>query len=288
MSNVQAASNTPFQVINQSKPANFVKDNPGLSAGAAVGAGIIAKNVADHSQLAATAVKKGLVPVVGAGVAALGATMIHDAVAGDNDSGLEKLGKAAGGGALILGGAEIAARPFGASPLKALGRIASSPVAQGVLMASPGLAAAAWGAQDIKENGLTLANTLAVGAGSSWSALQVPLATMEMTGAGSKMTELAFKGSAVVGGASLGLGAAVMGREAYENMQEGNWGKAAALGGGAAVAGVGSAHLLGNATGISALSNLAGKAMKNPMLAGSIAVVGLTGVAYAAYNAKEE
>lgn len=294
MSNINATAKTPLQTITQSTPARFVKDNAGLSAAATVATGIIAKNAADHSQIAATAIKKGAIPLVGAGVTLLGASMIHDAFAREqstdsNEALALKVTKTAAGGVLVLAGSETVARStFGASPLSVLGSAISHPVGQGLLMAAPGLGAAAWGAQDMQKNGLTLANTVAVGVGSSWAAIQVPLATMELAGVSSKATDIAFKGAAVVGGASLGLGAATLGKEAYENMQAGNWGKAALYGGGAAAAGVASAHVLGNATGISALSNLAGKALKNPLLAGSIAVVGLTGVAYAAYASQDK
>ncbi len=292
MSNINAAnsSQTPFQTLNQSTPAKFVKENAGLSAAAAVATSVIAKNVADHSELAATALKKGALPLVGAGVAVLGASMIHDAFAGGNDAPedrLMKIGKATGGGALMLAGAEIAARPFGASPLKVLSKAVLNPATGAVLLAAPGIGAAVWGAQDIKENGLTVANAAAIGAGSTWATVQGTIGVMELAGASSKLTDLAFKGVNLVGGASLGLGAAALGKEAYTQVKEGNWDKVALYGGGAVAAGVTSAHMLGNATGVSALSNLAGKALKNPLLAGSIAVVGLTGVAYVAYSSKK-
>lgn len=284
---------TPFQTLKNTTPAQFVKDNAGLSAAAAGASSVIAYNVAQHSEIAASAIKKGAIPLVGAGTVLLGASMVHDAFVQGKEASKSKdaapaiaaeVGKGALGAGLILAGAEVAARPFGGSPLKLLGKAISHPVGTAALMASPGIGAAVWGAQDIQKNGLNLGNTVALGAGASWTALQAPLASMELLGVEHKATDIAFKGAAVVGGASLGLGSVVLGKKAYESMQEGKWGATALYAGGATAAGVASLHVLGNATGISALSNLAGKAFKNPLLAGSIAVVGLTGVAYVAYS----
>ncbi|MEZ0374252.1 MAG: hypothetical protein ACAI44_34500 [Candidatus Sericytochromatia bacterium] len=297
MSNLSVnKASTPFQKLASTTPGQFVKEHTGLTAAAGLGSAVIAKHVADHSDLAAKVLEKGAVPVLGAGAAVLGATMVHDAFvqgkqAFASDSKEAKaqrsgeLGKGLGGAALVLAGSEVAARPFGVSPLRALGRVVQHPLGEAAALALPGLGAAVWGAADMKQNGVTIANSAALGLGSTWTAFATGIATMDY----SPMTsEVAMKTASVAGGAGLGLGAVALGKKAYESLQDGNWSKTALYAGGATAAGVASAHVLGNASGVAALSNLAGKAFKNPLLAGSIAVVGLTGVAYVAYSHQKD
>ncbi|MEZ0374896.1 MAG: hypothetical protein ACAI44_37770 [Candidatus Sericytochromatia bacterium] len=294
---VSAKVDTPFQKLASSTPAKFVKDNPVLAGSAAVGAGIIAKNVADHSDIAATVIKKGAVPLLGGSAVLLGASMVHDAFKqgakafGSDDKEAKsqrvaELGKGLGGAALVVAGAELVARPFGASPLRALGRAIDTPVGIATSLALPGLGAATWGVMSIKSDGLSVGNAAAVGLGTTWATAQGVLLA---NGYGSPAVQnIAEKSLGVVGGAGLGLGAVALGKKAYEEVQEKNWTSAALYAGGATAAGVASAHILGNASGVAALSNLAGKAFHNPLLAGSIAVVGLTGVAYVAYSHQKD
>lgn len=289
MSNMSVSpkAETPFQTLSSSKPARFVKDNPVLAGAGALGAGVIAKNVADHSELAATVLKKGVVPLLGGGAALIGASMIHDAAtSSENKSTLTRLGEGAGGAALALTGAEVAGRAYGVSPLKALGKVVDNPVGLGVAYALPGAGAAVWGVSNLKKEGLNLGNAAAIGMGSSWAAASTMMVANSYN---SQMAQkVAEKGLGLVGGASLGLGAVALGKKAYEEVQAKNWTAAALFAGGSTAAGVASAHILGNTTGIEALSNLAGKAFSNPLLAGSIAVVGLTGVAYVAYSNQKD
>lgn len=280
---VSAKSATPFEKLASSTPAKFVKDNAALAGAATLASGVILKNVADHSELASTVIKKGAIPLIGGGAALLGASMIHDAVQGSDDkSTLTKVGEGAGGAALAIAGTEVAARSFGASPLRALGKALNNPVGMATVYALPGIGATAWGVSNMKKEGLNLGNAAATGLGATWATAQTLLVAnsydMQLA------SKVAEKSLGVVGGASLGLGAAALGKKAYESVQDKNWTAAALYTGGSTVAGVASAHILGNATGIEALSNIAGKAFKNPILAGSIAVVGLTGVAYVAYS----
>lgn len=290
MSNLSVAKTnaTPFQNLVTSTPAKFAKDNPVLTGAAILGSGVIAKSVADNSQIGATVIKKGVVPLLGGGAALLGASMLHDAVKGGSKdaSGLARLGQGAGGAALVLAGSEVAGRSFGVSPLKALGKVLDNPVGTATAFALPGIGAAAWGISDMKKDGLQLGNAAATGLGVSWTAAQgVMLAN---TYGSATVQKVAEHGIGIVGGASLGLGALALGKQAYTEVQNQSWTKAALFAGGATAAGVASAHILGNATGIDALSNLAGKAFSNPLLAGSIAVVGLTGVAYVAYSNQKD
>ncbi len=288
MSNMNVnAKATPYESLVNSKPAQFAKDNKGLTAAAGIASGVILKQAADHSQIAATAIKKGAVPLLSLGVAATGVALVHDAISGDADKSVSsRLVKGTAGTVLALGGVEAAGRAYGVSPLAAASNLVAKVVPQSVLVgaaaSSPGLAAVAWGANDMQKNGVTLANAAAVGLGSTQASFYGTLIGLEK--APEMVQKIAEKGTGLVVGASLGLGAYALGKEAHSSIKDGKMTQAGLYGAGAAVLGVGGAHVLAKTVGLPGVEKVAQFAIKNPLLVGSVAVLGVTAGAYALYK----
>jgi hypothetical protein len=318
MGNIQVVNSSPtlYSKVAESTPAQFAKDNPGMAAAGAIGTGVIVKQVVDHSQLAATVFKKGVVPALGVSAAVLGASMVKDALQND----LPKAGffakdapqaekeaqavhnrnvaiKTVGGAAMAVTGIEVAGHStLGVSPILKTAEMITKYI-PGESFAFAGLAAAGaagatWGAKNMGKEGVTLGNAAALGGGAFaatgltgvavWNAFEFSPHVETIMKVGDKV-------NGVVGGAALGLGAYALGKSTLEALDEGKTGKAALMGAGAASAVVASIHVLGNATGAPALANLGPKLFtKNPLLAGSIAAVGLTAGAYYLYSQKKE
>lgn len=297
MGNIQASKSTLYSRVIDSQPAHFAKDKPVLAGAGATGAAVIVAQAASHSELVATTLEKGVVPAVAVGGAILGASMVKDAIQNDlanftskdNNTALKFLGKAVGGTALTLAGTEVAGRSaLGVSPLgkaaELVTRVIPAPAlgagAISLIPASIGLA----GASAMHKNGLSIGNAAAMGIGATGASLYLSLAVSEATNYSGKAADLAFKGTGVVGGAALGLGAVALGKDALNAAQEGNSGRAVLAAVGATTAGAAAVHVLGNATGIEALSNLGQKVfLKNPLLAGSITAVAMAGAGYYMY-----
>src|SRR5579862_6451391 len=74
---------TPYQAIRNSAPGKFVRQHPVLSGVAAVGGGIVVAGGAAQSQVFANVAEYGIGPALGAGMAVLGGTMVHDAFVND-------------------------------------------------------------------------------------------------------------------------------------------------------------------------------------------------------------
>ncbi|MBF2052957.1 MAG: hypothetical protein IGS03_05750 [Candidatus Sericytochromatia bacterium] len=248
---------------------------------------MVLKQAADHSQLAGAAIKKGLVPAAGLGVAAVGAAMVHDALTSDKErSGSEKALRGAAGTAMVLAGVETAGRAYGVSPLtagaKALANVVPKQALIATAAAAPGLAATAWGMADIKENGVDLGNAAAVGLGSTQAAFYgVAIGTEN---ASKTVHTLGSKTVGLVAAGGLGLGAYALGKEALENLKDDNLTKAGLYGGGAAVLGLSSAHVLAKTLGAPGLEKVAELVLRKPLLTASVAVLGVTAGAYALYN----
>jgi hypothetical protein len=287
MSNLSVNKATPYESLLNTKPAQFVQDNKALSGAAVVSATVVLAHAADRSQLAAGAIKKGLVPAAGLSVAAAGAAMVHDAIASDKErSGSEKALRGLAGTAMVLAGVETAGRAYGVSPVTAGAKALANVVPKQVLIAgaaaSPGLAAAAWGVADIKQNGVDLGNAAAVGLGSSQATFYGLAIGTE--NASKTVQTLGNKAIGVVAAGSLGLGAYALGKEALANLKNDEFTTAAAYGAGAAVMGVGGAHVLAKTLGAPGLEKVAQVALRNPVLTASVAVLGVTAGAYALYN----
>lgn len=288
MSNISVSSkSTMFDTIVNSKPAQFAKDNKILTGAAAVSAGVVLKQAADHSQIAATVVKKGVVPVVSLGVAATGVAMVHDAITDDSKgNGGMKILQGTAGAAMALAGVEVAGQAYGVSPLTKGAQLVANVVPKNVLIgaaaSAPGLAAAAWGAYDMKENGVTLGNAAAVGLGSTQASFYG--ASIALENAPELVKTASEKGVGLVASSALGLGAYALGKESLANIKSENWTKAGLYGAGAVVMGAGSAHVLAKTLGAPGLEKVAQFAVKNPVLTGSVVVLGVTAGAYALYN----
>ncbi len=289
MSNMSVAGpkTSLTQTVLNSKPVNFVKDNTILTGAAAVSSGVILKQAADHSQIAAAVIKKGLVPAASLGVAATGAALVHNAITTDSDrSSGGRFLQGAAGTAMTLAGVEVAGQSYGFSPLTATAKAAANVIPKSALIgaaaSAPGLAAVAWGAYDMKEKGVTLGNAAAVGLGSMQASFYgTNLALQEASPLATKIGE---KGVGLVASASLGLGAYALGKESLSNLQSDNKTKALLYGAGAATLGLTSAHVLAKTVGAPGLEKVAELAMRKPLLTASIAVVGVTAGAYALYN----
>lgn len=286
---VQNNSGTLFQQVVDSKPGQFVQDNKALSASAAVATGVVLHQAADKSEIAATLIKKGAVPVIGLGTAAAGAALVHDAFASDAERGKgETLLRGAAGAAMALGGVEVAGQAYGVSPLtagaKAVANVVPKDLLIGAALMTPGLVATSWGVSDMKENGVTLGNAAAVGLGSTQAAFYgTALATENAAPLVQKAGEK-FVGVVAAGG--LGLGAYALGEKAVANLSDENYTKAGLYGAGAAALGLGSAHVAAKTLGLPGLEKAVQVAAKNPLLTGSAIVLGVTAGAYAMYSAK--
>lgn len=317
MGNIQVVNSSPtlYSKALDSTPAQFVKDNPGMAAAGAVGTGVIVKQVVDHSQMAATVFKKGVVPALGVGAAVLGVSMVKDALQNELPKAgfLEKTApeadrmaqgtlnaklalKAVGGTAMAVVGIEVAGQSaLGVSPvaktLEAVTKIIPGESFFFAGLATAGAAGATWGVKSMEQNGVTLGNAAAVGGGATVASAMAGQAVwnaFQFTPHSEAIIKVSDKINGVVGGAALGLGAYALGKSTLQALDEGKTGKAALMGAGAATAAVASVHILGNATGAPALSNLGKKLFtQNPLLAGSIAAVGLTAGAYYLYSQKK-
>lgn len=318
MGNIQVVNSSPtlYSKALESTPAQFVKDNPGMAAAGAVGTGVIIKQAVDHSQMAATVLKKGVVPALGVGAAVLGVSMVKDALQNElpkagflektapeaertaqGTTNLKLAAKVLGGTSMAITGVEVAGRSaLGVSPLgktvEAITKIVPGESFFFAGLATAGAAGATWGAKSMGQDGVTLGNAAAVGAGAtvaSAMAGQAVWTAFQFTPHSEAIIKVSDKINGVVGGAALGLGAYALGKSTIQALDEGKTGKAALMGAGAATAAVASIHVLGNATGAPALANLGQKLFtKNPLLAGSIAAVGLTAGAYYLYSQKKE
>lgn len=288
--NVSGPKTSISETVLNSKPVNFVKDNKALTGAAAVSTGVILKQAADHSEIAATLIKKGVVPAASLGVAAAGALIVHNAITTDSDrSAGTRVLQGAAGTAMTLAGIEGAGQSYGVSPLTAAAKAAANIIPRNVLIgtaaSAPGLAAVAWGALDMKDKGVTLGNAAAVSLGSLQASFYgTSIALENATGLTAKVGE---KGVGLVAAGSLGLGAYALGKEALSNLKSDNNTKATLYGIGSAALGLGSAHVLAKTVGAPGLEKVAELALRKPLLTASIAVVGVTAGAYALYNKKD-
>lgn len=286
-------SQTPFEKIIDSTPVNFVKDNKAVSLIGTAGITTVAYQVADKSQIGNAIIKKGAIPIAGAGITAVGLAMIHDGVTNDKRSKTERVGLISGGTGVTLGGTEIVGRALGIKELQPVTSIVIKPIkkvaefisehpdalGQSMMLVAP-LAISAGSVYHMKKDGIGIANSVALGASSTYATFG--LSTMV------KGEERAAKTAGIVGGASLGLVSYAFAKEAKNSFEKNKTETGLAYSLASVASAVGSAHVLGEMSGIPALSNLAGKMFKNPVLAGGIAATGVALGAYYAYSHKPE
>jgi hypothetical protein len=303
--NVKGAPTT-YEKIVKSAPVQFAKENPVMTGAGVVGSAIIGKAIIDKSELAAQVLKKGAIPALAAGVAVAGVAVVIDGVkdigktvaddkSTEKDEHLihiaETTGKLVGGTAMITGGTEVIGRAYGIEalqPLTQAGRFMSfySNEVYFAGLSAGGAAIAVAGAKNMMEKGVGIGNSTAVTAGAT---IATSMASQVAFGAGASEIGAAVKtldkATGVLGGAGLGLMSYAMAKSSINSMKEGHTGIGVITAVGAASAAVGSIHVLGNATGIELLSDLAPKLFgKNPLLAGAIVATTLTIGSYIAYT----
>lgn len=286
-------NSTLYQTIVNSKPVKFAENNKLVAGSAVAGTAMVGKHLADHSQIAANVLKKGVAPAIGAGVALYGGSMIQDAIANDKATGKERAKQAAEGGAAILLGTEIAGQGLNVKTLQPLSQTARFLMAHkdaslAVAATAGSAVVAGYSLKDMSQNGVNLGNAMGATAGLTATGMGATAAAKHIFGEGSKAISIAERGSNGLIGAGLGLASYALGKETADAIHTGQSGKAVALGLGTAATGVASLHLLGNMTGLPALSNLGGRLMgKNPVLTGAVALTALGVGTYLVYNQSE-
>lgn len=235
-------------------------------------------------------VEKAAPPVIALGLAGAGAVLINDALNGDepadilsndpkeNMQAIKNTGKAAAGIALISGSAEIIGRRIGLEDV--------IPHSLTAAVATTGVVISLAAAKNMKDNGVGVINSTALTAGST-------LTTSMVTGLSmlNKKNDLATLGktTGIVGGAGLGLMSYALIKKSKSELSEGHKNIAALSAVGAAGAAVASIHVLGNATGVEALSGLAPKVFgKNPVVAAAVIATGLSVGSYVIYSNNKE
>jgi len=277
---------TLLQQVQNSQPARFAKENPAIAAGTVAGATLLAKHAADHSQIAAAVLKKGVVPALGAGAAVLGGTLIHDAAVNSSDSAQTRLLKGAAGAGVVLAGTEVVGRAYQVQALQPLSQGAKflathKSTLAGAALTGGALVGAGYALKDMKENGVNLGNAVGLAASTTVAGGLATATAAKVLQPGSKAMGLVANSSAALVGTGLGVTSFALGKATAGAIQDREAGKAVVLGLGTAGTGLASAHVLGNLSGIPALSNLGGKLIgKNPVLTGAVA---LTAVGVGAY-----
>lgn len=291
--------NTPYQRIWNSKMGKTVRKNKVLTGVGVAGATIVVAGGAFQSDAFASVARNGIVPAVGAGIATLGATAVHDAVVNDwGDSKPKAALKMALGTTATLGGAQMVGLAYDIPVLEeALTGTLRKAGENGDVLAGAGLiyAGAKAGqfaynsASDaLNEEGGKLKNSAkAIGATAGGAAsllggaeligrrFDIPVAKKALTGTVEFLANSNFAIGA--GGAALAGGALVSAGQAAKNIKEGgNEFASAALGIGAVAGGLGGVEMMGRAAGIEGAKNLF---IDNAHLVGGAAVTS-TGVAW--------
>lgn len=281
MSNIGVStvkSDTLYQKVVNSTPAKFVKDNTIVAGGGTVGALTVIGYSADKSQMVAQIAKKGLVPAVGAGLAVFGASMAYDAAVNDlKDSKLTGGVKIAGGTLIALSGTEVFGRSVGIKVLRPMSKIGSLITAENIIgkgvYGVGGATGVYFAGKSMKEKGVTIGNALGMTAGSIASS--IGFLTSEEVGLKSE------KPLVVVAGLGLGLTSYAFAKNTVKGIEEKNYTKSLLSGSLSVASAVGSAKLIGYATGVKALENIGEKLITNlPLTAGITATTFAAGAYY--------
>ena len=266
---------TPYQKIINSKPGRLVRENKVATGASTVAATAVSIGGAIQSDTFAKVAQYGLLPAVGAGVSALGAAAVHDAVVNDlPEKKLKATAKIATGTAAALGGAQVVGMSY---DIPVLDRALTGLVfhhGQGLLGAGLLTGAAIAGkaavgqfqkASDSDEKVVPLALGTgsavgAVGAGLAGAEfirqdLDIPVLDKALSGTIEMLSKSPV--ASVVGGGLLVGGAAVAGSQAVKNMSgDGNDYATAALASGTMAAGLGGMELVGHGLGMEAAQGL--------------------------------
>lgn len=267
---------TPYQAIKNSKLGRLVRDNKVGSGAATLAAAAATAGGSLQSETFSQIARYGIVPALGAGVAALGTAAVHDAVVNDvGSNNLRATGKIAAGTAAALGGAQVVGVSLDIPVLdRALTGIVfdhGQALLGSGLLAGAGLAGKTaleqFGKVGQAEN---KAIPLALGTGASVGAVAAGLGGTELLGRDLQIPVLdkAFTGTleflsqssaaSVAGGALIVGGALIAGTEAVKNLAsgQGNDYATAAMASGALAGSLGGVELLGHGLGLEATKGL--------------------------------
>ncbi|MFN4152313.1 MAG: hypothetical protein ACK4IX_15335, partial [Candidatus Sericytochromatia bacterium] len=236
---------------------------------------------ADKSQMVATIAKKGLVPAAGAGLAIFGTAMAYDGAVNDlKDNKLKCGAKIAGGTLIALSGTEIFGRSVGIEVLRPMSKIAPLITTENIIgkgvYGVGGATGVYFAGKSMKEKGVTIGNALGMAAGATASSIGFSL-SLDDVGIRSE------KPMMVAAGLGLGLTSYAFGKNTIKGIEEKNYTKSFVSGSLGVASAVGSAHLLGYATGVKALENIGGKLVTNLPLTAGIAATTFAAGAYYMY-----
>jgi hypothetical protein len=273
----QPIKQTPYQKVKNSTIGRLVRDNKVgtgasvVAATAVIGGGVLQSDA--FSQVA----RYGIAPAVGAGVSALGAAAVHDAVVNDvGENNLLATAKIAGGTTAALGGAQVVGLAFDIPVLdQALTGVVfdhGESVLGGALLTGAAFAGKAAAGQFTKmgEADSNKAVHGALGTGAIVGSAAAGLAGIELVGRDLNIpgADRAFTGTlefltktsaaSVVGGGLLVGGALVAGGQAGKNLVsgDGNDYATAAMASGAVAGGLGGVEILGHGLGLEATRGL--------------------------------
>lgn len=270
-------ASTPYQKIKQSKVGRLVRDNKLGTAATTVAASAVLAGGSFQSEAFANLTRYTILPAAGLGVAAVGASAVHDAVVNDiGENNLRATTKIALGTAAALGGTQIVGLAY---DIPILDQALTGPLFEhGQGLVGAGLIGGAALAGRTAFNQFNKAGEsenkavpLALGTGAAVGAVGAGLAGAEMIGKDLDLPVLdrALTGtveflsrsnaSAIAGGGLLMAGAAVAGTQAARSLlnQDGNNAyTAAALTSGALAGGLGGLELAGHGLGLEATKGL--------------------------------
>lgn len=271
--------NTPYQMLKNSPPGRFVRENPLATGAVAVGASIVLAGGAAQSDTVARVAQYGVIPAVGAGMAVVGFAAAHDAVVNDigQRNGLAAA-KITAGSLTGLAGLQIVGWTY---DIPVLNRALTGPLealldhglaVAGAGVAGGGVAAGALAARSFgkalhekEHKGRNAALGVAASLGSAAGLLgggeligrQYGIAGLDRAFSGTVEKLSTSPAAAVAGGALLVAGAGVLGAEAVANLRQGgNDLLTVAEGMGAVSAGLGGLELIGHGASVPALQGL--------------------------------
>lgn len=287
--------NTPYRRILDSRAGKAVREHKILTGVGVIGGSIVVAGAAAQSPVAEAVTRYGLVPAVGAGLATLGATAVHDAFVNDmaEHKGRAALKIGAGTGA-TLGGVQMIGLAYDIPVLdQALSGTVEKVFEHGEALLGAGVAGggvmagrfALQRARQAVESAEGRAVNVALAAtggtasvagvlgGAELIGRQYGIAGLDRAFTATVQTLAETPAASVVGGAALIGGAGVLVSEGLANVRRGgNDFVTLAQGMGAVTAGLGGAELTGHGLGVEALR---GALTHHADSVGSVAVAGL-------------
>ncbi|MFN4151711.1 MAG: hypothetical protein ACK4IX_12280 [Candidatus Sericytochromatia bacterium] len=289
---IKLGTPTPLEKVANSTPVKFVTDSPITATTGIVGAGTAAVLIADKTKIgAANALKKGIIPAVGLGIATAGVLVADHAIRKGEDPIIKTLGAGAGATAAIAG-VEIAGRGLGVKvlqPATAIGKaIAKAPlsVSMPTMFVGFGAVVSAEAIHLMKKDGAGAANTGMLTFGASTAMLAGTFLTEAVKKPGiSKVLE---KGTLISGGTGLMATSYFLAKNSKEAFSKGENDKALLSTVGAVATGLG-----GTAFAIAGVSEkladkVVAKAVQNPALTAAVVATAFSAGAYYVYSQKAQ